>query len=95
MAKVYKFRVEVEEAEKYLWREIEVTSGRSVAHLGYTVMTAFEGLAMHLFNIQYKDKHYEIDFEDFMSFSNNKRKLVDPVLTKLEKLNLELGINFR
>lgn len=92
---VYKFRVELEELENYFWREIEVTSGRSVAHLAYTILASYRGLAMHLFCIETEDKHYEIDFEGDLEDYIRDKEIVDPVLTKLEKMKLNIGDKFK
>ena len=56
MTKVLKFRVEIEELENKIWREIEITDRRTVADLAYTILATFESLGYHLYYIKYKNK---------------------------------------
>ncbi len=56
MTKVLKFRVEIEELENKIWREIEITDRRTVADLAYTILATFESLAYHLYYIKYNNK---------------------------------------
>lgn len=88
MAQVYKFRVELKELEKYIWREIEITSVSSVAKLGYAILAAFGAAASHLFFIEYNGVHYEFMFEEFDDFD---RKAVNPSTLKLSKLFLSIN----
>lgn len=56
MTKVLKFRVEIEELENKIWREIEITDRRTVADLAYTILATFESLGYHLYYIKYNNK---------------------------------------
>lgn len=92
MADVYTFRVKLSKLEKYIWRDIEITSVATVAKLGYTIIAAFEGIGSHLFNIEYNKKRYEIVFgEDYLDVI----EIVDPIRTKLAALKLEIGNKLR
>lgn len=88
MADVYKFKVELDELENVIWREIELTSVSSVAKLGYAILASFESAAMHLFNIRHKGKLYEILFEED---EFGIEPIFDPITTKLEDLKLSVG----
>lgn len=87
MADVYKFKVKLVGFENIIWRDIEITSVSSVAKLGYAVLAAFESTGSHLFNIRHKGKQYEIVFDD--DFPDEP--VIDPIKTKLTKLNLSVG----
>lgn len=84
MADIYKFKIKLEHLEDLLWRDIEATSVSSVAKLAYAVLAAFEATASHLFNLRYKGKLYEIQFDDW----NDDKPATDPVATKLSSLGL-------
>ena len=84
MADIYKFKIKLEHLEDRLWRDIEVTSVSSVAKLAYAVLAAFEATASHLFNLRYKGKLYEIQFDDW----SDDEPATDPVATKLSSLGL-------
>lgn len=88
MADVYKFKVNICELENIIWRDIEITSVSSVAKLGYAVLAAFESQASHLFNIMFKEKRFEILFED-NDFDDDLA--IDPIRTKLSALKLNVG----
>lgn len=87
MADVYKFKVVLRDVSNQIWRDIEITSVSSVAKLGYTVLSAFETTASHLFNIRFNGVRYEIMFEDDFGFE----PVADPIQTKLSALKLSLG----
>lgn len=88
MADVYKFKVRLCELENVIWRDIEITSVSSVAKLGYSVLAAFESTASHLFNIRFRGKRYEIEFEE-NDFDDEPP--IDPIKTKLSALKLSIG----
>lgn len=88
MAQVYKFRVQLKELEKYIWRDIEISSLSSVAKLGYAILAAFEANASHLFCIEYSGINYEFDFYN-MDYSN--KQAVNPTTVKLQSLKFKVG----
>ena len=87
MADIYKFKIKLEHLEDRLWRDIEVTSVSSLAKLAYAVLAAYEATASHLFNLRYKGKTYEIEFNDW----SNDEPAIDPRATKLSSLGLSAG----
>lgn len=88
VADIYKFKVKLCELESIMWRDIEITSVSSVAKLGYAVLAAFESTASHLFNIKFEGKTYEIVFDND---EFNDDHIIDPIKTKLSKLDLSIG----
>ena len=88
MAQVYKLRVRLKELEKYIWRDIEISSLSSVAKLGYAILAAFEANASHLFCIEYSGMNYEFEFYN-MDYSN--KQTVNPTTVKLQSLKLKVG----
>ena len=59
MTKVLSFRVEIVGVEDKIWREIEITSRRTVADLAYAILASFRSEASHLYDIAYKGKVYD------------------------------------
>ena len=53
MSKVLTIKVGIERLEDKIWRKIEITDGRTVADLAYTILATFDSLAYHLYNIKY------------------------------------------
>ena len=87
MANVYTFKITLCELERYIWREIEISSRSSVAKLGYCILVAFEAAASHLFYILHKGKRYEILFEDVFF----EEETVDPTTCNLSFFKLKVG----
>ena len=58
MGKVLTFQVGIEGLENKIWRKIEITDGRTIADLAYTILATFNSLAYHLYDIKYKNKMY-------------------------------------
>ena len=50
---IYRFYAELEGYKPRIWRRFEVNGGKTVAELGYALMTMFEMKAEHLFNFTY------------------------------------------
>ena len=93
MANVYKFRVKLQELEKYLWRDIEVSSLSTVAKLGYVILSAFQTQGSHLFGITYDNFRYEFDYdgEVFDSLDDDIEDVIPPDTAKLSSLKLKVG----
>lgn len=89
MTEVYKFKVKLRELENKIWRDIEISSTSNVAKLGYAVLAAFEAEGNHLFCINYKDRRYEIVYDDF--YEDFGIKIEDPISKKLSSLKMEIG----
>lgn len=85
-AQVYKFKIEYQNFESIVWREVEVSDNYTLAKLGYLVLVSFDTLANHLFFLEYNDKHYEIDLSGELGKDN-----IDPTEVKLGSLNLGIG----
>lgn len=93
MADVYKFRVKLQELEKYLWRDIEVSSLSTVAKLGYSILAAFWAQGSHLFGITYNNLRYEFDYDGdvFDSLDDDIEDVISPDIAKLSSLKLKVG----
>ena len=87
MAKVLTFQVGIEGLENKIWRKIEITDGRTVADLAYTILATFDSLAYHLYEIKYKDRVYDcwINIEDDF----RKIKPINATITKLSDVGLK------
>lgn len=92
MADVYKFRVKLQELEKYLWRDIEVSSLSTMAKLGYAILASFEAQGSHLFGITYDCFRYEFDYEGdaYGSLDDDIEDIVPPNAAKLSSLKLRV-----
>ena len=53
MHQVYRFYAELEGYTPKIWRRFEVIGAKTMAELGYTLMTMFEMQASHLFSFMY------------------------------------------
>lgn len=62
---VLKFRVELEEFNNLIWREIVISSKSSLADLAYTILASFETLGNHLYHINHLSERYECFFTDY------------------------------
>lgn len=93
MADVYKFRVKLQELEKYLWRDIEVSSLSTVAKLGYAILASFQAQGSHLFGITYDCFRYEFDYygDVFESLDDYIEDVIPPNIAKLSSLKLKVG----
>lgn len=87
MADVYKFRIELKNCSKKMYRDVEMSSLSSVAKLGYIVIAIFDGCASHLFCINYKGKRYEIDCGVY----GKNIVLANPIKMRLQDLKMEVG----
>ena len=95
MTKILTFRVGIEGLEDKIWREIEIPDRRTVADLAYTILSTFDSIAYHLYNIKYKDYIFDSwvwveDNSDFYDLSNATiTKLSELKLKKNDKLEME------
>ena len=85
--KVLTFKVEIEGLENKIWRKIEITDGRTVADLAYTILSTFDSLAYHLYNIKYKDKVYDCWIG--IEYNISRTKPINATITKLSDIGLE------
>lgn len=72
---VYRFYAELEGFKPKIWRRFEVNGNKTIAELGYTVMTLFEMEANHLFRVT--DNHLAEHLEDM------QKRYSDEALRKL------------
>lgn len=93
MADVYKFRVKLQELEKYLWRDIEVSSLSTVAKLGYAILASFQAQGSHLFGITYDCFRYEFDYDGDVvdNLDDDIEDVIPPNIAKLSSLKLKIG----
>lgn len=90
MAEVYKFKVQLRDFEKIMWREIEISSTSSMAKLAYTIIASFYGKGTHLFCIFHDGKQFQFTYDEEMK----NPKTINPSRAKLEKRNLKIGDKF-
>lgn len=93
MANVYKFRVKLQELEKYLWRDIEISSLSTMAKLAYSILASYQAQGSHLFGITYDNFRYEFDYdgEVFDSLDDDIEDVIPPDTAKLSSLKLNVG----
>lgn len=93
MADVYKFRVKLQELEKYLWRDIEVSSLSTLAKLAYSILASYQAQGSHLFGITYNNFKYEFDYDNdmFDSLDDDIEDVISPNITKISSLKLKVG----
>lgn len=93
VADVYKFRVKLQELERYLWRDIEVSSLSTVAKLGYAILAAFRAHGGHLFGITYNNFRYEFDYCGDVSdkLVGDIKEVISPDIAKLSSLKLKVN----
>ena len=93
MADVYKFRVKLQELEKYLWRDIEVSSLSTMAKLGYAILASFQAQGSHLFGITYDCFRYEFDYDGDVldSLDDDIEDVIPPNISKISSLKLKVG----
>ena len=84
---IYRFYAELEDYSPKIWRRFEVNGSKTIAELGYTLMTLFEMQASHLFCLTYdygaeilKDmrKRYPSEQLDIMLEKNDIADLLKP-----------------
>ena len=88
-AKVYTFYITYEGLEKCIWRKVEVSSNYRLDQLGYMVLAAFDTLAYHLFEFDYKNKRFEIPDEECLY------EQLDMAAFRLYQLELQVGDRLR
>ena len=61
---VYTFHVSYEGLEHKIWRELKVSSNYRLDQLGYAVLAAFDTLAYHRFQFEFRNRDYMIPHSD-------------------------------
>lgn len=87
MTQIYKFRVAVEGAKRYIWREFEMLSTSTVAELAYVIMATLECDGGHLYCLKCNGDEFECYFEG--DYFDVKPK--NPNIVKLNELDLVKG----
>lgn len=87
MTKVLVFKIWIEELESKIWRTIEITDSKTVADLAYTILSTFDSLAYHLYNIKHNNNRYDcmIGANDY----EGRDILLDATKTKLNTINFD------
>ena len=92
MKKVINFRISLKEDKERFWREMEVSSGYTLARLAYAILSTFEFQAYHLFMFSINGQTYEFLYDDFIDM--DEENVIEPNLVKLEEIDLKVGDKF-
>ncbi len=87
-AMVYTFKIIYEGCEDRIYRVAEVSSNSTLAQLGYVVLSSFDTMAYHLFEMTYNGTRYALDAEDFEFDDDDENYLFE---TKLSSLKMSVG----
>lgn len=83
---VYTFHITYEGLENVIWRDVEVSSNYRLDQLGYVVLAAFDTLAYHLFQFDYKDGVFVLPSDEF-----DEELETDVAFYKLHQLSIKTG----
>lgn len=86
VGKILRFKVYIENLEGKIERIIEINDAKTVADLAYTILTSFDSLAYHPYNIKHNNIIYDCAVDTNYLFEEQTE---DATETKLKKLNLE------
>ena len=89
--KVYKFKIKLKDFEDKVYREIEFSENSSVAKLAYAILVSFDTDGSHLYNIEWKNNHFENIFDTEEELINGINFYLNPSLYKLNELKLKIG----
>ncbi|MBQ8000858.1 MAG: hypothetical protein IJ298_06500 [Ruminococcus sp.] len=64
MAQVITLKITYADCDNRIWREAQISDNSYLSKLGFMVLTTFDTLAYHLFNIEYKGKLFELPSDD-------------------------------
>lgn len=84
MGKILKFKVYIENLEGKIERTIEINDAKTVADLAYTILTTFDSLAYHLYNIKHNNIIYDCAVNDEWQYEEQTK---DATETKLRKID--------
>ena len=84
MGKILKFKVYIENLEGKIERIIEINDAKTVADLAYTILTSFDSLAYHLYNIKHNNIIYDCAIDTDYLFEENTEDATDIKLKKLD-----------
>ena len=89
MANVITFKVNVEELDNKIWREIEMSSLSTLADLAYVILYTFETTGSHLFSIEYEGNIFEFVFDTDETEYFDGRVPIAPNTVTLGDLDLQ------
>ena len=89
--KIYNFKIKLKEFEDKVYREIEFVENSTVAKLAYAILVSFDTQGSHLYNIEWKNNHFENIFDTEDELINGINFYLNPALYKLNELKLEKG----
>lgn len=92
MTDILKFKVELNEFEDVLFREIEISESDSVSTLVYAVMSAFSCFGCKLFAVEHNTVRYETELEDMGCFGDEK--ILNPAKSKIYTMGLNINDAF-
>lgn len=87
MTKVLVFKIWIEGLENKIWRTVEITDTKTVADLAYTILSTFDSLAYHLYNIKHNNNRYDCMIES--EYYEGREILIDATKTKLNTSNFD------
>lgn len=87
MTKVLVFKIWIEELESKIWRTVEITDSKTVADLAYTILSTFDSLAYHLYNIKHNNNRYDCMIG--AKYYEGRDILLDAAKTKLNTINFD------
>lgn len=82
--KILRFKVYIENLEGKIERIIEINDAKTVADLAYTILTTFDSLAYHLYNIKHNNIIYDCAVNEDWLF---EEKTENAITTKIRKLD--------
>lgn len=90
MAQVITLKITYDDCDDRIWREAQISGNSYLSKLGFMVLSTFDTLAYHLFNIEYNGVIFELPSED---------KITQPeeclFCVKLKDLKLSVGDKLR
>ena len=87
MTKVLVFKIWIEGLENKIWRTLEITDSKTVADLAYTILSTFDSLAYHLYNIKHNNNRYDCMIG--AEYYEGRDILIDATTTKLNTINFD------
>ncbi len=87
MTKVLTFKIWIEGLENKICRTLEITDSKTVADLAYTILSTFDSLAYHQYNIKHKNNRYDCMIS--AEYYECRDVLIDATATKLNTINFD------
>lgn len=90
MAQVITLKITYDDCDDRIWREAQISGNSYLSKLGFMVLSTFDTLAYHLFNIEYNGVIFELPSEDTITQPEECLFCV-----KLKDLKLSVGDKLR